>query len=50
MAEVTLLFDQQSLEESLTEVVDKWGLQYGPAVFAQFSLTSWHFRTANVEN
>lgn len=35
MAEVTLLFDQQSLEESLTEVVDKWGnkpTDYGKAL------------------
>ena len=35
MAEVTSLFDQQSLEESLTQVVDKWGnkpTDYGKAL------------------
>jgi len=35
MAEVTSLFDQESLEESLTQVVDKWGnkpTDYGKAL------------------
>jgi len=50
MAEVTSLFDQQSLEESLTQVVDKWGnkpTDYGKALrdFRDIALSDIDHRT-----
>ena len=50
MAEVTSLFDQQSLEESLTQVVEKWGnkpTDYGKALrdFRDMALSDIDHRT-----